>query len=47
MENQEIVNQGPEVLNKKPARELTVHIDRFAYIFRCDICPINMPLFSL
>ncbi|PON86109.1 Coatomer beta subunit [Trema orientale] len=31
---QEIVNQGPEVLNKKPARELTVHIDRFAYIFR-------------
>ncbi|GMN45765.1 hypothetical protein TIFTF001_014956 [Ficus carica] len=31
---QEILNQGPEVLNKKPARELTVHIDRFAYIFR-------------
>ncbi|KAF4349554.1 hypothetical protein F8388_012242 [Cannabis sativa] len=31
---QEIVNQGPEVLNKKPARELTVHIDRCAYIFR-------------
>ncbi|KGN63628.1 transportin MOS14 [Cucumis sativus] len=31
---QEIVNQGPEVLNKKPSNELTVHIDRFAYIFR-------------
>ncbi|KAF3437138.1 hypothetical protein FNV43_RR19891 [Rhamnella rubrinervis] len=31
---QEIVNQGPEVINKKTARELTVHIDRFAYIFR-------------
>lgn len=34
--NQEIINQGPEVINKKTARELTVHIDRFAYIFRCD-----------
>ncbi|KAL5544316.1 hypothetical protein UlMin_008100 [Ulmus minor] len=31
---QEILNQGPEMLNKKPARELTVHIDRLAYIFR-------------
>ncbi|KAL4633899.1 transportin MOS14 [Castanea sativa] len=31
---QEAVSQGPEILNKKPARELTVHIDRFAYIFR-------------
>ncbi|KAM7272707.1 hypothetical protein ACFE04_027370 [Oxalis oulophora] len=31
---QEIINQGPEVLAKKHARELTVHIDRFAYIFR-------------
>ncbi|KAG2679073.1 hypothetical protein I3760_11G033900 [Carya illinoinensis] len=31
---QESVSQGPEILNKKPARELTVHIDRFAYIFR-------------
>ncbi|XP_022134835.1 transportin MOS14 [Momordica charantia] len=31
---QEIANQGPEVLNKKPSNELTVHIDRFAYIFR-------------
>ena len=35
IENQEIVNQGPEVLNKKLARKLTVHIDRCAYIFRC------------
>ncbi|KAE8124129.1 hypothetical protein FH972_019038 [Carpinus fangiana] len=31
---QEAVSQGPEILNKKHARELTVHIDRFAYIFR-------------
>ncbi|XP_040986792.1 transportin MOS14-like isoform X2 [Juglans microcarpa x Juglans regia] len=31
---QESVSQGPDILNKKPARELTVHIDRFAYIFR-------------
>ncbi|GMY24089.1 transportin MOS14 isoform X1 [Fagus crenata] len=31
---QEAVNQGQEILNKRPARELTVHIDRFAYIFR-------------
>ncbi|KAL9688454.1 hypothetical protein QQ045_032875 [Rhodiola kirilowii] len=31
---QEIVNQGPEVMCKKIARELTIHIDRFAYIFR-------------
>lgn len=38
--NQEIVNQGPEVINKKTARELTVHIDRFAYIFRFDQYPV-------
>uniref|UniRef100_A0A2P2MLR5 Exportin-1/Importin-beta-like domain-containing protein n=1 Tax=Rhizophora mucronata TaxID=61149 RepID=A0A2P2MLR5_RHIMU len=31
---QEVINQGPEVLEKKLARELTVHIDRLAYIFR-------------
>ncbi|XP_035543289.1 transportin MOS14-like isoform X3 [Juglans regia] len=31
---QESVSQGPDILNKKSARELTVHIDRFAYIFR-------------
>ncbi|PKI63167.1 hypothetical protein CRG98_016352 [Punica granatum] len=31
---QEVINQGPETLEKKPARELTVHIDRIAYIFR-------------
>ncbi|KAE8668023.1 germin-like protein subfamily T member 2-like [Hibiscus syriacus] len=31
---QAVINQGPEVLEKKHARELTVHIDRFAYIFR-------------
>ncbi|KAL9375248.1 hypothetical protein Peur_032127 [Populus x canadensis] len=31
---QEIISHGPEVLEKKPARELTVHIDRLAYIFR-------------
>jgi hypothetical protein len=34
--NQEIISHGPEVLEKKPARELTVHIDRLAYIFRFD-----------
>ncbi|GMH21453.1 hypothetical protein Nepgr_023295 [Nepenthes gracilis] len=31
---QEIINQGPVVLGQKGARELTVHIDRLAYIFR-------------
>ncbi|XP_057419400.1 transportin MOS14 [Lotus japonicus] len=31
---QEAINQGPEVLNKRPSRQLTIHIDRFAYIFR-------------
>ncbi|PPD92809.1 hypothetical protein GOBAR_DD10241 [Gossypium barbadense] len=31
---QEVINQGPEVLEKKHARELTVYIDRFAYVFR-------------
>ncbi|GLU12266.1 hypothetical protein SLE2022_289610 [Rubroshorea leprosula] len=31
---QEIINQGPEGLEKKHARELSVYIDRFAYIFR-------------
>ncbi|XVF54216.1 hypothetical protein PTKIN_Ptkin05aG0162600 [Pterospermum kingtungense] len=31
---QEVINQGPEVLGKKHAPELTVHIDQFAYIFR-------------
>ncbi|KAG6754016.1 hypothetical protein POTOM_042024 [Populus tomentosa] len=31
---QEIISQGPDVLEKKLARELTVHIDRLAYIFR-------------
>lgn len=31
---QEIINQGPEILQKKHPRDLTVHIDRFAYIFR-------------
>ncbi|XP_038687889.1 transportin MOS14-like isoform X2 [Tripterygium wilfordii] len=31
---QDSINQGPEILEKKPARELTVHIDRLAYIFR-------------
>lgn len=35
---QEVVNQGPEILDKKVAREFTVHIDRFAYIFRYDWC---------
>lgn len=34
MHFQEVINQGPEVLEKKHARELTVYIDRFAYIFR-------------
>ncbi|GAB2240674.1 hypothetical protein Droror1_Dr00021192 [Drosera rotundifolia] len=31
---QEIINQGPVILGQKGARELTVHIDRLAYIFR-------------
>ncbi|XP_050223263.1 transportin MOS14 isoform X2 [Mercurialis annua] len=31
---QGVLNQGPEILEKRPARELTVHIDRLAYIFR-------------
>ncbi|XP_031105529.1 transportin MOS14 [Ipomoea triloba] len=31
---QEIINQGPVVLGQKTARELTVHIDRLANIFR-------------
>lgn len=33
---QEVVNQDHEILDKKVAREFTVHIDRFAYIFRYD-----------
>ncbi|KAJ1438997.1 Exportin-1/Importin-beta-like [Sesbania bispinosa] len=31
---QEAINQGPESLSKRPSRQLTIHIDRFAYIFR-------------
>ncbi|XP_044477067.1 transportin MOS14-like [Mangifera indica] len=31
---QDVINQGPDVLQKKHSRDLTVHIDRFAYIFR-------------
>lgn len=31
---QGIISQGPEVVEKKHARDLTVHIDRIAYIFR-------------
>ncbi|CAI0549559.1 unnamed protein product [Linum tenue] len=31
---QEIISHGPELVGKKHARELTVHIDRLAYIFR-------------
>ncbi|KAL0364625.1 UNVERIFIED_CONTAM: Transportin MOS14 [Sesamum angustifolium] len=31
---QDIINQGPLVLGQKPARDLTVHIDRLANIFR-------------
>ncbi|KAK2965164.1 hypothetical protein RJ640_005327 [Escallonia rubra] len=31
---QEIINQGPITLGQKPAREITVHIDRLANIFR-------------
>ncbi|GAB2213341.1 hypothetical protein Drorol1_Dr00021370 [Drosera rotundifolia] len=31
---QDIINQGPVILGQKGARELTVHIDRLAYIFR-------------
>lgn len=31
---QDIINQGPLALGQKPARDLTVHIDRLANIFR-------------
>ncbi|XP_065876754.1 transportin MOS14 isoform X2 [Euphorbia lathyris] len=31
---QGVINQGPEILEKRLAREFTVHIDRIAYIFR-------------
>ncbi|KAK7265742.1 hypothetical protein RJT34_33365 [Clitoria ternatea] len=31
---QDAINQGPESLSKRPSRQLTIHIDRFAYIFR-------------
>ncbi|KAL3835139.1 hypothetical protein ACJIZ3_009875 [Penstemon smallii] len=31
---QDIINQGPLVLGQKPARELTIHIDRIANMFR-------------
>lgn len=31
---QDVINQGPSVLGQKPARELTIHIDRLANIFR-------------
>lgn len=31
---QEMINQGPQVLGQKNARELTVHFDRLANIFR-------------
>ncbi|CAO2818179.1 unnamed protein product [Amaranthus hypochondriacus] len=31
---QEMINQGPVIMGQKGARELTVHIDRLAYIFR-------------
>ncbi|XP_071710316.1 transportin MOS14-like isoform X1 [Rutidosis leptorrhynchoides] len=31
---QEVINQGPLVLGQKSAREITVHIDRLANIFR-------------
>nr|GEX49288.1 transportin MOS14 [Tanacetum cinerariifolium] len=31
---QEVINQGSLVLGQKPAREITVHIDRLANIFR-------------
>uniref|UniRef100_A0A2P2MLQ1 Exportin-1/Importin-beta-like domain-containing protein n=2 Tax=Rhizophora mucronata TaxID=61149 RepID=A0A2P2MLQ1_RHIMU len=39
---QEVINQGPEVLEKKLARELTVHIDRLAYIFRSGRNPFPL-----
>ena len=29
-----MINQGPASLGQKSARELTVHVDRLAYIFR-------------
>ncbi|KAG5153695.1 hypothetical protein JHK82_011664 [Glycine max] len=35
---QEAINQGPESLSKRPSRQLTVHIDRFAYIFSLLAC---------
>jgi transportin-3 len=36
--HQEAINQGPESLSKSSCRQLTIHIDRFAYIFRCVQC---------
>lgn len=32
--NQEVINQGPGALQQIIARELTIHIDRLANIFR-------------
>lgn len=43
MNNQEVLSQAPEMLNNRPARDFTVHIDRFGYIFRCDQYLIAMP----
>ncbi|XP_050379254.1 transportin MOS14 [Argentina anserina] len=31
---QEVLSQAPEMLNNRPPRDFTVHIDRFGYIFR-------------
>ncbi|WCJ36007.1 ARM repeat superfamily protein [Euphorbia peplus] len=31
---QSVINQSPEILEKRLAREFTIHIDRIAYIFR-------------
>lgn len=44
MNNQEVLSQAPEMLNNRPARDFTIHIDRFGYIFRCDHYLIPMPV---
>ncbi|WCJ19412.1 ARM repeat superfamily protein [Euphorbia peplus] len=34
LNKQSLINQSPEILEKRIAREFTIHIDRIAYIFR-------------
>lgn len=37
-----MINQGPQVLGQKNARELTVHFDRLANIFRYRKFPCSV-----